>query len=148
VVPMVEEPSRERDPDAPSSLDRLLRRIDAHRSLPAVEASKAPALGPPTPTANENDRVREPAAEIVVTPAKIYVTLELPGVSRETLKVTAEDSHLSIHAIGAGGRVFHADIELGHPLEPETVTATYRNGVLDVTLPRRRGHRVRVQRGE
>ena len=145
---MVEEPSRERDPHAPSSLDHLLRRIDAHRSLPAVEASKAPALGPPTPTADENDRVREPAAEIVVTPAKIYVTLELPGVSRETLEVTSEDSRLSVHAIGADGRVFHADIELGHPVEPEAVNATYRNGVLDVTLPRRRGHRVRVQRGE
>jgi len=76
------------------------------------------------------------------------VTLELPGVSRETLEVTADDSRLTVHAIGEGGRVFHSEIELFHPVEPEAVTATYRNGVLDVTLPRRRGHRVRIKRGE
>src|SRR5207237_7048027 len=46
------------------------------------------------------------------------------------------------------GRVFHSEIELFHPVEPEAVTATYRNGVLDVTLPRRRGHRVRIKRGD
>ena len=145
---MVEESSHDREPDAPSSLDRLLRRIDAHRSLPEVPGSKAPALGPPSAIADEPDRVREPAAEVVVTPARIYITLELPGVSRETLEVTADNSRLTVHAIGADGRVFHSEIELSHPVEPEAVTATYRNGVLDVTLPRRRGHRVRVKRGE
>ena len=145
---MVEESSHKRDQDAPSSLDRLLRRIDAHRSLPGVPGSKAPALGPPSAIADDHDRVREPAAEVVVTPARIYVTLELPGVSRETLEVTADNSRLTVHAIGANGRVFHSEIILSHPVEPEAVTATYRNGVLDVTLPRRRGHRIRVKRGE
>src|SRR5439155_395803 len=49
---------------------------------------------------------------------------------------------------GEGGRVVHSEMELFHPVEPEAVTATYRNGVLDVTLPRRRGHRVRIKRGD
>jgi HSP20 family molecular chaperone IbpA len=145
---MAEEPSRDWETELPSSLDRLLRRMDAHRSLPAVGLSAARALGPPSAIADERDQAREPAAEVVVTPARIYVTLELPGVSRETLEVTAEDTRLSVHAIGAGGRVFHSEIELFHPVEPEAVTATYRNGVLDVTLPRRRGHRVRIKRGD
>ena len=144
---MAEEPSPDWD-TGPSSLDRLLRRIDAYRSLPAVGTSTAPALGPPSAIADEGDRVREPTAEVVVTPARIYVTLELPGVSRETLEVTAEGSRLSVHAIGADGRVFHSEMELLHPVEPQAVTATYRNGVLDVTLPRRRGHQIRIKKGE
>ncbi|MGI0148432.1 MAG: Hsp20/alpha crystallin family protein [Thermoplasmata archaeon] len=144
---MVEESSADREAGIPDSIDRVMRRIDAHPSLPAVEASKAPALGPPTAIADEGHEVREPAADIVVTPAKIYVTLELPGATRETIKVLADGTHLSVHAIAANGRVFHADIPLSHPVEPDAVTATYRNGVLDVTLPRRRGHQIRIKRG-
>jgi len=139
---------RDREAAPPSSLDRLLRRIEAHRSLPATGSVSGRALGPPTALAEEGDRVREPAADVVVTPARIYVTVELPGVSRETLEVTAEDQRLSVHAIAANGRVFHSEIALYHPVEPDAVTATYRNGVLDVTLPRRRGHRVRIEKGE
>jgi HSP20 family molecular chaperone IbpA len=145
---MPDEVPRDRDPAPPSSLDRLLRRIEAHRSLPGSGQAATPALGPPTALTNEGDRVREPVADVVVTPARIYVTVELPGVSRETLEVTAEDQRLSVHAVAEDGRVFHSEIELGHPVEPQAVTATYRNGVLDVTLPRRRGHRVRIKRGD
>src|SRR5690242_10149627 len=107
---MAEESSPQWDKRTDSSLDRLLRRIDAHRSLPAIGTSYARALGPPSAIADEGEPVREPTAEVVVTPARIYVTLELPGVSRETLEVTAENSRLSVHAIGADGRVFHSEI--------------------------------------
>jgi HSP20 family protein len=92
--------------------------------------------------------VREPLADVVVTPARIYVTLELPGISRETLEVTAEDRHLTVHALAANGKVFHKEMKLAGPIQSDAVTATYRNGVLDVTLPRQRGHQVRVKKGE
>src|SRR5467141_4835955 len=128
---MAEESSPARDTRLPSSLDRLLRRIDAHRSLPAIGTSTTPALGPPSAIADESDPVREPAAEVVVTPARIYVTLELPGISRETLEVTAEDRHLTVHALAANGKVFHKEMKLAGPIQSDAVTATYRNGVLD-----------------
>ncbi|HYY47557.1 MAG TPA: Hsp20/alpha crystallin family protein [Thermoplasmata archaeon] len=145
---MPDEVARDRERTPPSSLDRLLRRIEAHPSLPLNGQSTGRALGPPTALAEEGEQVREPIADIVVTPARIYVTVELPGVSRETLEVTAEGEQLSVHAVAADGHVFHSEIQLGHAVEPEAVTATYRNGVLDVTLPRRRGHRVRIKRGD
>ena len=84
----------------------------------------------------------------MVTPARIFVTLELPGASRETIEVLADDARLTVHAIAAERRVFHTEIQLTYPIEPEAVTATYRNGVLDVVLPRRQGHRVRAKRGD
>ena len=145
---MVEESSSDRDANVPDPIDRLMRRIDAHPSLPAVGSSKTPALGPPTALAEEDREVREPAADVVVTPARIYVTLELPGANRETIAVLADGMRLSVHAVATDGRVFHAEIALSHPVEPDAVTATYRNGVLDVTLPRRRGHQVRIKRGD
>src|SRR5437773_12580932 len=100
---MADEPSPDWD-TGPSSLDRLLRRIDAYRSLPAIGTSTAPALGPPSAIADESDRVREPTAEAVVTPARIYATLARPGGSRETLEVTAGGSRRAAHASGADGR--------------------------------------------
>ena len=145
---MVEEPSRDWDRGPPSSVDRLLRRIEAHRSLPAMGASKVLVLGPPSAVADESREVRESPADVVLTPSRIYVTLEVPGASRETLEVTSTDLRLTVHARGADGRVFHREVELPHPVEPDAVTATYRNGVLDVALPRLRAHRVRIKRGE
>ncbi len=142
---MVTDPSGEGE-GSPGDVDRLLRRLDAHRSLPA-EATRVPVLGPPSAVADER-RIQPGATDIVVTPDRIYVTLELPGASRETLEVTTTNTHLTIHALTADARVFHREIDLDHPVEPEAITATYRNGVLDVTLPRRRGHKVRVRRGE
>lgn len=145
---MVEDSSRGPDDGFPSDVDRLVRRLDAHRSLPAMGAARVPILGPPSAIADEIRPVREASADVVVTPARIYVTLELPGASRETLEVTSTVRWLAVHALGAGGRVFHREIELPHPVEPEAMTATYRNGVLDVDLPRRRGHRIRVRKGD
>ena len=144
---MVSDPSGEGEDRSPTDVDRLLRRLDRHRSLPAVGPTRVPVLGPPSAVADES-RVHPGTADVVVTPARIYVTLELPGASRETIEVTTTHTQLTVHALGADGRVFHREVELSHPVEPEAVTATYRNGVLDVTLPRRRGHMVRVRKGE
>lgn len=145
---MVEEPSRERESVVANSFDRLMRRMDAHRSLPAIGDSDTRALGSPTAIADEGLRAREPAADVVVTPAHIFVTLELPGASRETIEVLVGGLGLSVHALTPDGRVFHADIPLSHPTEPDAVKATYRHGVLDLTLPRRHGHRFRLPPGE
>jgi len=102
-------------------------------------------LGPPSPIADESRLTREPISEVVVDPSSIYVTLELRGASRETLEVTTTQNRLTVHALDADGRVFHREIDLPEPVEPDAANVTYRNGVLDVTL--RRAHRIRFKRG-
>jgi HSP20 family molecular chaperone IbpA len=144
---MVSEPSGEGEGRSPDAIDRVVRRLDAHRSLPAMGGASPPALGPPSPVADESRLVREPTAEVDVVSSWIYVTLELRGASRETLEVTTTRDTLTVHARDAEGRVFHRDIELPQPVEADAATVTYRNGVLDVTLRRIRAHRVRVKRG-
>jgi HSP20 family protein len=145
---MAEDGSRDQEALRPEPIDVVLRRIDAHRSLPTLGPNVPRALGPPTALATEGAEARQPQADVVTTPSRIYVTLELPGASRETIEVLVDDARLTVHALTSEGRVFHTEILLTHPIEPEAVTATYRNGVLDVVLPRRQGHRVRVKRGE
>jgi HSP20 family molecular chaperone IbpA len=144
---MVSEPSGEGEDRSPDAIDRIVGRLDAHRSLPAVDATSPAALGPPSPVADESHLTREPISEVVVDPSSIYITLELRGASRETLEVTATQHRLTVHALDAEGRVFHREIELPKPVEPDAVHVTYRNGVLDVTLHRVRAHRVRFKRG-
>jgi len=104
-------------------------------------------LGPPSPIADESRLTREPISEVVVDPSSIYVTLELRGASRETLEVTTTQNRLTVHALDADGRVFHREIDLPEPVEPDAANVTYRNGVLDVTLRRVQAHRIRFKRG-
>jgi len=147
VVPMASEPSGEGEDRSPDAIDRIVGRLDAHRSLPAIGGASPPALGPPLPIADESRLVREPIPEIVVDSSWIYVTLELRGASRETLEVTTTQTLLTVHALDAEGRVFHREIELPQPVEPDAAGVTYRNGVLDVSLRRIRAHRIRFKRG-
>ncbi len=144
---MVSESSGEGESRSPDAIDRIVGRLDAHRSLPPMEGVSPPVLGPPSPVADESHLVREPDAEVVVDSSWIYVTLELRGASRETLEVTTTQNLLTVHALEAEGRVFHREVELPQPVEPDAASVTYRNGVLDVTLRRIRAHRVRFKRG-
>ncbi len=144
---MVTEPSREGEGLSPNAVDRLVRRLGAYRSLPAMGGASPPALGPPSPVADESRLAREPTAEVDVDSSWIYITLELRGASRETLEVTTTQDLLTIHARDAEGRVFHREVELPQPVEPDAATVTYRNGVLDVTLRRIHAHRIRFKRG-
>jgi HSP20 family molecular chaperone IbpA len=144
---MVSEPSGEGERPSPDTVDRIVGRLGAHRSLPAVGEKAPAALGPPSPIADEGHLTREPVPEVVVDPSSVYVTLELRGASRETLEVTATQHRLTVHALDAEGRVFHREIELPQPVTPDAINVTYRNGVLDVALRRIRAHRVRFKRG-
>ncbi len=144
---MVSEPSGEGEHRSPDAIDRIVGRLDAHRSLPPKGEASPPALGPPSPVADESRLVLEPTAEVVLDPSWIYITLELRGASRETLEVTTTQNRLTVHALDAEGRVFHREIELPEPVEPDAASVTYRNGVLDVTLRRIRAHRIRFKRG-
>ena len=144
---MVSEPSSEGERRSPDAIDRIVQRLGAHRSLPAMGGTSPAALGPPSPVADESHLTREPISEVVVDPSSIYVTLELRGASRETLEVTTTHNRLTVHALDAEGRVFHREIELPQPVEPDAANVTYRNGVLDVTLRRVHAHRVRIKRG-
>ena len=137
------------DEDRTDPVDTLRRRIDSQPSLPSSAPDPAPALGPPTATVDsEASEPREPTVDVVVTPARIYVTVELPGASKDRIDVQATERSLEIRASSDSSRRFEKVLELPTPVNPEAVQATYTNGVLDITLLRKQGHVIRVKRGD
>jgi len=70
----------------------------------------------------------------VITGDKIIqVFAEVPGVEKSDIKLNATENSLSI-AVDTETRKYHKEVELPERVDPDSVKATYRNGVLEVTL--------------
>jgi HSP20 family protein len=72
-----------------------------------------------------------------------YVTAEVPGMKRESLKVELENAVLTLsgeHAAdeekGSARFQFSRSITVGDQIEPSKVKANLKDGILTVTLPR------------
>lgn len=76
---------------------------------------------------------RKPLIDVVETDDKIYVTAEIPGISTGEIILKATDSSLDLKA-SHGGCKYSEQISLSSKVDPESATATYRNGVLEVVL--------------
>lgn len=81
---------------------------------------------------------REPLMSVVEEPdgRQAHVTAELPGVELQDIKLTALQDGLRL-AAASRSRTYESEIELEPGIDPASARATYRNGVLDVTLARR-----------
>ncbi|TMQ59908.1 MAG: Hsp20/alpha crystallin family protein [Candidatus Eisenbacteria bacterium] len=69
--------------------------------------------------------VWQPPIDIEETPESYRVHVELPGMRLEDIKITLEDNRLTIR--GEKSRT---------AVNPEKIEATYRDGVLEVTVPK------------
>lgn len=129
--------STDANPDeAPDAVERLLGRRRRVRPLPGPRrASFPPALGPPSPTV-ETPSERTPASEVSLSPAHVYVTVELLGVANDDVAIEVTERTLSVAAPRTGAPDYRLQIGLPSPVDPGSAKATYRNGTLDVTLDR------------
>ena len=100
-----------------------------------------------------------PATDIYETENQdVVVKIELPEVKREDIKVTVENSVLTIDGerkfdattardkyrrIERGYGAFHRSFSLASTVDASRVSATYQDGVLTLTLPRREDARPR-----
>jgi HSP20 family protein len=78
---------------------------------------------------------REPFVDTVVDEkeGKLKVVAEMPGIQREDIHLEANEDSLSIHAEHAD-RKYDAKVPLTAPVEVNSASATYNNGVLEVKL--------------
>ena len=63
----------------------------------------------------------------------LRVTAEMPGVTKQDIKVSVSQEEVSIHA-ERGDKKYHADIPVGIPLEDKSSKATYANGILELKI--------------
>ena len=95
----------------------------------------------------ENTDVWTPVTDVLEDENAIIVRCDLPGVDKENIKIDIEGDKLSIR--GERGRdsgkylkaerpygVFARTFRIGIPIEQEKIKASYKNGVLDITVPK------------
>jgi HSP20 family protein len=105
----------------------------------------------PTPRWTEGASTFTPAVDLYETTEEVVLNTYLPGISREdlhidvtgdTIRIIGEtksavpEREVTVHVAQGGYGKF--DFRYGLPLEikPDQVKATYRNGVLEVRLPK------------
>lgn len=83
----------------------------------------------PEPVVSE---VREPLVDLFDEQGEIVLVAELPGVAEAEIVVTISGDLLALET--SGERRFAREVLLPHPVAPESLRQTYRNGILELRL--------------
>jgi HSP20 family protein len=99
----------------------------------------------------ESPAVWQPHVDIEENDNGYIVRTELPGMKLENIKITLTDNQLVIRGekqreLEQKGATYHRTeraygqferaFTLAHPVRPEAIEATYRDGVLEVSVPK------------
>ena len=78
---------------------------------------------------------REPLVDIVETNGEIRVVVELPGVEKSDIKLHGTEESLTI-AVDTPQSKYYKDVTLPAKVKVKDATSSYKNGVLEVILPK------------
>jgi HSP20 family protein len=88
---------------------------------------------------------REPLVDIIETDDEIQVVVELPGVEKKDIKLRATEDSLTI-SVDTPQNKYFKEVALPAEVKVKEAKTQYKNGVLEVTLPKIRG--IGKQKGE
>lgn len=77
---------------------------------------------------------REPLADVVTTDKEVKVVVEMPGISKEDIKVNAFDNKVEISTSEKAERKYHKIVDLPPDADIDSVKSNYRNGILEITF--------------
>ncbi len=104
-------------------------------------------FGNAVPQAQEAAGGREPLTDIIEGKDNVRIIVELPGVDKDDIQLRVEDRILDIE-VDREDRKFYKQLELPCPVDQDHADATYKNGVLEITLkraePKKRGRSIRI----
>jgi len=78
---------------------------------------------------------REPLVDIVETNGEIHVVAELPGVEKQDIDLHGTEDSLTI-SVNTEEHKYYKELKLPGKVRIKEATSTYKNGVLQVILPR------------
>ena len=78
---------------------------------------------------------REPLVDIVETNSEVRVVVELPGVEKSDIKLHGTEDSLTI-SVDTPQSKYYKDIELPVKVKIKEASSTYKNGVLEVVIPK------------
>ncbi len=80
---------------------------------------------------------REPLVDVMEGDKSVSITVELPGVSKEDIDLDLnEGDNVLTLKVDTPDRKYYKEIELPCKVKPQSVKATYKNGILDVVFER------------
>lgn len=87
--------------------------------------------------------VREPLVDVIEGDNEIIVVAETPGVEKDEISVNCTEDELEIKA----GNKYYKRVKLPSPVKPDEAKASYKNGILEVKIPRimKKGHGIKVE---
>jgi HSP20 family protein len=90
---------------------------------------------------------REPMADIVTTDKEVKVIVEMPGISKEDIKVNAFENKVEISTSQKAERKYHKTVDLPPDADIDSVKSNYKNGILEITFNKKvetKGKEVKV----
>jgi HSP20 family protein len=83
----------------------------------------------------EQSGVREPLVDTSIDEKnnQLTITAEMPGVSREDIKVNISDTYVTIQA-ERGDKKYHSDVPIDLAVEDVSAKAIYSNGILELKI--------------
>jgi HSP20 family protein len=90
---------------------------------------------------------REPLADVTTTNKEVKVTVEMPGITKQDIKVSAYEGVVEVSTIEKAKRKYHRIIDLPSETDIETARSTYSNGILEITFDKQskpRGREIKV----
>ena len=86
-----------------------------------------------TPKGPKVEEEREPICDVFDEKEEIRVYAEMPGVNQEDIKVDLKQDILDISA-QSGDRKYHKEVLLPAKVKAETLTTSYKNGILEIKI--------------
>jgi HSP20 family protein len=79
---------------------------------------------------------REPLADVTTSNTEVKVVLEMPGVTKDKIRINAYDNSVEISSDDPQ-RKYHEVIDLPPEADIETAKSSYRNGILEITFKKK-----------
>jgi len=79
---------------------------------------------------------REPLVDVYTTNGEVKVIAELPGVNKEDIQLHGTEDTLTI-SVDTPERKYYKEVNLPAKVDPKGAKTSYKNGVLEVTLPKK-----------
>lgn len=83
----------------------------------------------------DDERIREPLADIIEEDSEVRVIIEMPGVDKSQIDISTTERVLKLKS-NSENRTYKKEIKLPVSVIPESSKAKFNNGVLEITLQR------------
>ncbi len=97
----------------------------------------------------EISQKREPLVDVISENDTVKVIAEVPGVDKSDISLSSTEHNLTIQ-VDSEHRKYFKEVDLPFGVEPESAKASYKNGVLQVSMNRKKekefkGNKIRIE---